>query len=46
MITPQDRIVEQLELPIDRLKIDIFELKGENKLLRTQLKEATEKLQK
>ena len=45
MATPQDKIIEQLESDIERLKIEIFELKGDNKLLRMQLKAATEKLQ-
>jgi len=43
--TPQDKIIEQLESDIERLKIEIFELKGDNKLLRMQLKEASTKLQ-
>ena len=43
--TPQDNIIEQLESDIERLKIEIFELRGDNKLLRMQLKEASEKLQ-
>ena len=44
--TPQDRIIDQLESDIERLKMEIFELKGVNKLLKKQLKEATEELQK
>ena len=43
--TPQDKIIEQLESYIERLKLEIFELKGDNKLLRMQLKEASTKLQ-
>ena len=43
--TPQDNIIEQLESDIGRLKTEIFELKGDNKLLRMQLKECSEKLQ-
>ena len=43
--TPQDKIIEQLELDIERLKVEIFELKGDNKLLRMQLKECSSKLQ-
>ena len=46
MPTPQDRIIDQLESDIEHLKMDIFELKGVNKLLKKQLKEATEELQK
>ena len=46
MPTPQDRIIDQLESDIERLKMEIFELKGVNKLLKKQLKEATEELQK
>ena len=45
MATPQDKIIEQLESDIGRLKLEIFELKGDNKLLRIQLKEASTKLQ-
>ena len=45
MATPQDKIIEQLESDIERLKIEIFELKGDNKLLKMQLKEASTKLQ-
>jgi chaperonin cofactor prefoldin len=44
--TPQDRIIDQLESDIEHLKMEIFELKGVNKLLKKQLKEATEELQK
>ena len=46
MPTPQDRIIDQLESDIEHLKMEIFELKGVNKLLKKQLKEATEELQK
>ena len=46
MPTSQDRIIDQLESDIARLKMEIFELKGVNKLLKKQLKEATEELQK
>ena len=45
MATPQDKIIEQLESDIGRLKLEIFELKGDNKLLRMQLKECSTKLQ-
>ena len=45
MATLQDNIINQLESDIERLKIEIFELKGDNKLLRMQLKECSEKLQ-
>jgi chaperonin cofactor prefoldin len=46
MITPEEKIIEQLESDIDRLKLELFELKGENKILKGQLKEATIELQK
>ena len=45
MATPQDKIIEQLESDIERMKLEIFELKGDNKVLRMQLKECSEKLQ-
>ena len=45
MPTPKDKIIDQLESDIERLKVKIFELKGDNKLLRIQLKECSEKLQ-
>ena len=45
MATLQDNIINQLESDIERLKIEIFELKGDNKLLRMHLKECSEKLQ-
>ena len=41
----QNKIIEQLESDVERLKLEIFELKGNNKLLKMQLKECTEKLQ-
>ena len=43
--TPQDKIIDQLESDIERLKLEIFELKGDNKLLKMQLKECATKLQ-
>ena len=43
--TPQDKIIEQQESDIERLKTELFELKGAIKLLRMQLKECSEKLQ-
>jgi len=43
--TPQDKIIEQQESDIERLKTVIFELNGDIKLLRMQLKECSEKLQ-
>ena len=46
MPTPHDRIIDQLESDMERLKMEIFELKGVNKLLKKQLQEATEELQK
>ena len=45
MTTPQNKIIDQLESDIERLKVEIFDLKGDNKLLRMQLKECSEKLQ-
>ena len=45
MPTPQDRIVDQLESDVERLKMEIFELRGVNKLLKKQLQEATEELE-
>ena len=53
VITPQDKIIEQLEANIrllrdsvTRLELEIFELKGDKKILKGQLKEATLELQK
>ena len=46
MLTPEEKIIEQLESDIERLKLEIFELKGNNKILKQQLKEATIELQK
>ena len=46
MAIPQDNIIETLESVIERLKIEIFELKGEHKITKGQLKEATLELQK
>ena len=53
MTTPQDKIIEQLEDNIrllrdsvTRLELEIFELKGDNKILKGALKEATLELQK
>ena len=45
MLTPQEKIIEQLESDIERLKLEMFELKGDNKLLKMQLKECSNKLQ-
>ena len=39
--TPQDRIIERLENEIERLKLELFEVKGELKLNKKLLKEAT-----
>ena len=41
----QNKIIDQLESDIERLKLEIFELKGDNKLLKMQLKECSTKLQ-
>ena len=46
MPTPQDKIIEQQESDIERLKLEIFELKGEVKILKKMLKDATEEIQK
>ena len=46
MSTPQDNIIEKLESEIERLKLGIFELKGELKITKGQLKEATLEFQK
>ena len=52
MIIPQDKIIEQLETNIrllrdsvTRLELEIFELKGDNKILKGQIKESTLELQ-
>ena len=45
MPTPQDRIIDQQKSDIERLKMEIFELKGVIKLLKIQLKEATASIQ-
>ena len=39
--TPQDRIIERLENEIERIKLELFEVKGELKLNKKLLKEAT-----
>ena len=53
MTNPQDKIIEQLDANIrllrdsvTRMELEIFELNGDNKILRGQLKEATLELQK
>ena len=53
VITPQDKIIEQLEANIrllrdsvTRLELEIFELKGDKKILKGQLKKTTLELQK
>ena len=46
MGTPQEKSIEHLESDIERLKLEIFELKGDNKILRSQLNQATAELQK
>ena len=46
MSTPQDNIIEKLESEIERLKIEIFELKGQHKITKSQLNEANNELQK
>jgi len=46
MPTPQDNIIEKLESEIERLKLEIFELKGDLKITKGLLNEATLELQK
>ena len=53
MKAPQNNIIDQQEANIrllrdsvTRLELEIFELKGENKILKMQLKEATLELKK
>ena len=53
VITPQDKIIEQLEANIRLLRdsvtlleLEIFEQKGDNKILKSQFKESTLELQK
>ena len=46
MATPEENIIEKLESEVDRLKLEIFELKGTLKITKGQLKEATLELQK
>ena len=53
MPTPQNKIIAQLEANIGllrdsvtRLELEIFELKGDNKILKGQLEKATAELQK
>ena len=45
MAHPQDKVIEQLESDIERMKLEMFDLRGENKLLKMQLKECATKLQ-
>ena len=44
--TSQDKIIEQLESDIERHKLEIFEMKGEIKILKQMLKDASAELQK
>ena len=46
MSTPQDNIIEKLESEIECLKLGIFEIRGELKITKSQLKEASNELQK
>ena len=46
MSTTQNNIIETLEAEIERLKLKKFEFKGELKITKGQLKEATLELQK
>ena len=38
MSTPQDNIIEKLESEIERLKLEIFEIRGELKITKSQQK--------
>ena len=38
MSTPQENIIEKLESAIERLKLEIFELKGELKLTKSTIR--------
>ena len=44
--TSQNRVIEQQESDIARLNLEIFELKGEIKILKKMLKDASAELQK
>ena len=46
MSTQQDNIIEKLESEIERSNLEIFEFKGELKITKSQLKEASNELQK
>ena len=46
MSTPQDNIIEKLESEIELLKLENFEIRGELKITKSQLKEASNELQK
>ena len=46
MSTSQDNVIEKLESEIERLKLEIFELNGGFKITKSQLKEASNELQK
>ena len=46
MSNPQDNIIEKLESEIKRLTLEIFELKGDLKITKGQIKESTLELQK
>ena len=46
MSTLQERNIEELESDIERQRLEIFELKGEIKILRQMLKDATSEIQK
>ena len=46
MTTPQENMIDKLESEIKYLKLERFELKGELKITKGQLKEATIELQK
>ena len=46
MSTSQDNIIDILESEIECLKLEIFEFTGELKITKSQLKEASNELQK
>ena len=46
MATPQDKIIEQLESDIERYKLEVFDLKGEVKILKAMIKDVTSEFKK
>ena len=43
---PQDKVIEQLESDIEHYRLEIFDLKGQVKMLKKMLNEASEEIQK